>query len=95
MALDATFERVCPAAEIAPGSVAAYEVQGTPVAVVHCEDGSYHAVQDDCSHQDIPLSEGEVDGCTLECWLHGFAVRPAHRSADRAARHRADPRLPS
>jgi 3-phenylpropionate/trans-cinnamate dioxygenase ferredoxin subunit len=71
MGLDATFVRVCPAAEIKPGTVAAHEVNGTPLAVVHCEDGSYHAVQDDCSHQDIPLSEGEVDGCTLECWLHG------------------------
>ena len=30
-----------------------------------------------CSHASIPLSEGEVDGCTLECWLHGsrFDVR--------------------
>jgi 3-phenylpropionate/trans-cinnamate dioxygenase ferredoxin subunit len=71
MALDATFERVCPAADIKRGSVAGFEVQGTPVAVVHCEDGTYHAVHDDCSHQDIPLSEGEVDGCTIECWLHG------------------------
>ena len=71
MTLDATFVRVCPAAEIARGSVAAHEVNGTPIALVHCDDGTYHAVQDDCSHQDVPLSEGEVDGCTLECWLHG------------------------
>jgi 3-phenylpropionate/trans-cinnamate dioxygenase ferredoxin subunit len=71
MALDATFLRVCPAEDIKPGTVAAHQVNGTPMAVVHCEDGTYHAVQDDCSHQDIPLSEGEVDGCTLECWLHG------------------------
>jgi 3-phenylpropionate/trans-cinnamate dioxygenase ferredoxin component len=71
MSLDATFERIGPAADIAPGTVVAREVNGTPVAVVHCEDGTYHAVYDVCSHQEVPLSEGEVDGCTLECWLHG------------------------
>ncbi len=26
---------------------------------------------DECSHAAVALSEGEVDGCTLECWLHG------------------------
>ncbi|HEY1820237.1 MAG TPA: non-heme iron oxygenase ferredoxin subunit, partial [Trebonia sp.] len=24
-----------------------------------------------CSHAAVPLSEGEVDGHTIECWLHG------------------------
>ena len=32
---------------------------------------SFRAVYDECSHASIPLSEGEIDGCTLECWLHG------------------------
>jgi 3-phenylpropionate/trans-cinnamate dioxygenase ferredoxin subunit len=71
MALDATYEKVCPAADIARGKVVAHEVNGTPIAVVHCEDGTYRAVYDECSHAQIALSEGEVDGCTLECWLHG------------------------
>ena len=30
-----------------------------------------YALEDRCSHGDIPLSEGEVDGCFIECWLHG------------------------
>ena len=24
-----------------------------------------------CSHAAVALSEGEVEGCTVECWLHG------------------------
>nr|WP_279579325.1 non-heme iron oxygenase ferredoxin subunit [Fodinicola feengrottensis] len=24
-----------------------------------------------CSHAEVPLSEGDVEGCTIECWLHG------------------------
>jgi 3-phenylpropionate/trans-cinnamate dioxygenase ferredoxin component len=41
------------------------------VAVVRDEDGAIHAVDDTCSHANVSLSEGEVDGCTIECWLHG------------------------
>ena len=43
----------------------------THVAVVRDEDGDIHAVDDTCSHANVSLAEGEVDGCTLECWLHG------------------------
>ena len=32
---------------------------------------TFYAIYDECSHAAVPLSEGEVDGCTLECWLHG------------------------
>jgi 3-phenylpropionate/trans-cinnamate dioxygenase ferredoxin subunit len=77
MTLDATFQRVCAASDVGPGTVAAVEVNGIPLALVHCDDGSFHATYDECSHEQIPLSEGEVDDCTLECWLHGsrFDVR--------------------
>ena len=57
--------------ELKPGSALRAEVDGVALAVVRCEDGSVHAVYDECSHASIPLSEGEIDGCTLECWLHG------------------------
>ena len=46
-------------------------VDGVPVAVVRDEEGGIHAIRDICSHADVALSEGEVDGCTIECWLHG------------------------
>jgi 3-phenylpropionate/trans-cinnamate dioxygenase ferredoxin component len=63
--------RVCAVADVAKGSVIAVEVADTPLAVVHADDDSYYAVYDECSHASVALSEGEVDGCTLECWLHG------------------------
>jgi 3-phenylpropionate/trans-cinnamate dioxygenase ferredoxin component len=47
------------------------DLAGVPVAVVRDEDGDLHAVDDTCSHANVSLSEGEVDGCTVECWLHG------------------------
>ncbi|SVD83361.1 uncharacterized protein METZ01_LOCUS436215, partial [marine metagenome] len=32
-----------------------------------------YALDDICSHEDVSLSEGEVDidECALECWKHG------------------------
>ena len=64
--------RACRADELEVGAVRRVETGGTPVALVRCEDG-YHAVIDVCSHEDYPLSEGEViaDMCEIECLRHG------------------------
>jgi 3-phenylpropionate/trans-cinnamate dioxygenase ferredoxin subunit len=63
--------RVCSVEDVPKGSVISAEVGSTPVALVHAEDDNFYAVYDECSHEQIALSEGEVDGRTLECWLHG------------------------
>ncbi len=65
------FSVVCQVDDLAPGTVSQAEVDGVIIALVRDADGAYHAVDDRCSHADVSLSEGEVDGCTLECWLHG------------------------
>lgn len=41
------------------------------VAIVRDEAGDLHAISDICSHGQVSLSDGEVDGRTIECWLHG------------------------
>ena len=41
-----------------------------PVAIVRA-DGEIYAIHDVCSHEEVPLSEGEVYDHTVECWLHG------------------------
>jgi nitrite reductase/ring-hydroxylating ferredoxin subunit len=33
--------------------------------------GSFYATQDECTHQQGPLSEGELDGSTVTCPYHG------------------------
>lgn len=63
--------RVCATEDVPKGTAISVDVDGTPVAVVHAEDGTVHAIHDECSHAQVALSEGEIDGCTLECWLHG------------------------
>ena len=58
-------------------------VDGLPVAVVRTEDGEVHAVGDTCTHADVSLAEGEVDDCSIECWLHGsrFDLRTGRPTA--------------
>lgn len=49
------------------------ELDGVPMAVVLDNQGVVHAIGDTCSHGQISLSEGFVEGNTLECWAHGSA----------------------
>ena len=65
-----TLVRACAVRDVAPGSALAVELDGTEVAVVR-SGGRFYAIADECSHAAVPLSEGDVDGCTLECYLHG------------------------
>ncbi|MGI3785701.1 MAG: non-heme iron oxygenase ferredoxin subunit [Janthinobacterium lividum] len=65
-----TLVRVCAVGDVAPGSALAVEVDGTEVAIVRSGD-RFYAIADECSHAAVPLSEGDVEGCTLECYLHG------------------------
>ena len=65
-----SFVRACSVGEVASGATLAVEVEGTNVAVVRDGD-DWYAVYDECSHAAIPLSEGDVEGCEIECWLHG------------------------
>jgi 3-phenylpropionate/trans-cinnamate dioxygenase ferredoxin subunit len=65
-----SFVRACALADVPEDAALAVEVGGEPVAVVRSE-GEVYAIRDVCSHAEVPLSEGEIDGCTIECWLHG------------------------
>ena len=71
------FTLVCRVDDLAPGTAAQADVDGVLVAMIRDSEGGIHALDDRCTHADVSLSEGEVDGCTLECWLHGsrFDVR--------------------
>ncbi len=66
------FQRACGLQDVTVGGVLAVEVDGIDVAIVRTDDEVF-AIQDECSHAAIALSEGDVDtaGCEIECWLHG------------------------
>ena len=47
-----------------------FMVDTTPVCLVKIKEEVF-AVEDTCSHSDASLSEGELNGYRIECWLHG------------------------
>ncbi len=46
------------------------DLNGTPVCVTRIGDEVF-AIADTCSHSEASLSEGDVTGFKIECWLHG------------------------
>jgi 3-phenylpropionate/trans-cinnamate dioxygenase ferredoxin component len=65
-----TFQRACSLDEFRDGEAIGATVGDQDVAVA--KDGEeIFAVENICSHAAVALSEGEVEGCTVECWLHG------------------------
>ena len=72
------FARVCSLTDVKePGSLRVeLDGAGAPeaIAVVRFE-GEVFAIDDVCSHAEVPLSEGDVEefhgAPTIECWLHG------------------------
>jgi 3-phenylpropionate/trans-cinnamate dioxygenase ferredoxin subunit len=62
--------RLCALAELSSGVPLRVELDDLEVAVVKVGDEVF-AIEDVCSHADVPLSEGEVEDCTIECALHG------------------------
>ena len=67
-----TFSPVAVCDDIPAGTAKRVLLDGVAIAIAHTDDG-YFAVADRCSHADVSLAEGEVVGCTIECWLHGSA----------------------
>jgi 3-phenylpropionate/trans-cinnamate dioxygenase ferredoxin subunit len=61
---------VCSLSDLDDRKPAAFEVDGTPVVLIRDGD-RVHALLDECSHAELPLSEGELTSVGLECWLHG------------------------
>lgn len=70
----------CPVAKLADledEPLKRVEVNGVPICLARLADGSVFAVSDICSHEEIELSDGELDGEDVECPAHGsrFNVR--------------------
>ncbi|WP_062291946.1 non-heme iron oxygenase ferredoxin subunit [Demequina phytophila] len=72
----------CLVSDLQPGSAMLAELtvadgSDIPVAIVRSDDGDFYAIDDLCTHGEVSLSEGDVDGCHVECWAHGsrFDVR--------------------
>jgi 3-phenylpropionate/trans-cinnamate dioxygenase ferredoxin subunit len=63
--------RICSIDELVENQASRVVIDGVPIAVVKDSDGRVHAIGDTCTHGEISLSEGFIEGETLECWAHG------------------------
>ncbi|WP_051716975.1 non-heme iron oxygenase ferredoxin subunit [Streptomyces megasporus] len=81
------FVRVATLGELEEDTPRRVEIAGTPVSLVRTE-GEVFAINDICSHANVSLSEGEVEDCRIECWLHGssFDLRTGKPSGPPATR---------
>jgi 3-phenylpropionate/trans-cinnamate dioxygenase ferredoxin subunit len=66
----ANFVRVGRLADIQEGGAIRVEVDGEAVALFRVA-GRIYAIADTCTHEEASLSEGFLEGETVECPLHG------------------------
>ncbi|SDZ56447.1 non-heme iron oxygenase ferredoxin subunit [Herbiconiux ginsengi] len=62
---------VCDDDDLRSGQLVRALIPEGPVLVVRDEDGVIRAVDDTCTHAEISLADGFVEGRTVECWAHG------------------------
>ncbi len=67
---DGTWVRVADLSDCPPGSLLDIEARQESLVLANV-DGDLYALENRCSHQDYPLSDGELEGERLECLYHG------------------------
>jgi 3-phenylpropionate/trans-cinnamate dioxygenase ferredoxin subunit len=60
---------VCPLTDLAENAV--LTVPQLRLAIFNAGRGQIYAIDDLCTHEDTPLSDGWFEGCFVECPLHG------------------------
>ena len=66
----AEWARVASASEVPQGTLLGLMVGMEPVVLANV-DGDIYALEDLCSHQEFPISDGELDGSDVVCMYHG------------------------
>lgn len=56
--------------QLVDGKPIRLEKNGKTICVTRVGDEVF-AIDDTCTHSDASLSEGDVTGTKIECWLHG------------------------
>ncbi len=64
------FQLACPVEDVPEGKMQLIELDDRLVIIANIE-GQYHCIDDVCTHDGGPLSDGELDGCQIACPRHG------------------------
>jgi phenylpropionate dioxygenase-like ring-hydroxylating dioxygenase large terminal subunit len=68
--------------ELKPGKTFAAQFAGQPIVLVRPQGKPVFALEDRCAHRQVPLSKGEVAGCTIRCCYHGWAYEASGACVD-------------
>ena len=68
--MPAGFVCIATTAEIAPGKMKRFDIDGHAILVANVA-GRYYAVDDTCTHEDASLASGSLKGELVKCPLHG------------------------
>jgi 3-phenylpropionate/trans-cinnamate dioxygenase ferredoxin subunit len=66
----AEWVRVASVDDVPVGALKGVMAGTQPVALANV-DGDIYALEDQCSHQDLPISDGDLDGSDVLCIHHG------------------------
>jgi nitrite reductase/ring-hydroxylating ferredoxin subunit len=71
-----TFVSAIKTTDVPPNGMVVVDVSGGRIAVANV-DGVYYAFDDECTHEQCSLAEGDLAGTTVTCMCHGaeFDVR--------------------
>ena len=64
------FKKVAKTEDIPAGQASMVEVNGKEIALFNV-GGSFHAIDNTCTHVGGPLCEGEIEGTEVTCPWHG------------------------
>jgi nitrite reductase/ring-hydroxylating ferredoxin subunit len=64
------FVKVAKTDEVPVGQAKLIEVSGNEIAIFNLQ-GSFHAIDNTCTHVGGPLCEGEIEGTEVTCPWHG------------------------
>ena len=62
---------VCALGDLPEVGAVVADIGGRRVSIARDSAGHVHAFDDTCTHANVSLAEGEVEGDLIECWLHG------------------------
>ena len=65
------FVAVARESDVPVGEVRVVDANGKSLALGHCDDGTWGAIDNVCTHDGGVLGEGELDECLVECPRHG------------------------
>ncbi len=65
-----TWVDVCDIKTLAGTQKKAFVIQNTPILIIHV-DNTYYAIKNQCTHENFPLAEGEIENDQIICPFHG------------------------